>query len=337
LKRTLTAAVVLASLLATGCSAGGSVPSATPPRSAEAGGPAESGIAVLPSEGGNEGSGATVAACDLLTDADIQQVLGRTVMEARPGLAMGTYDNGCEWFFEEDPGGLHHELLVGLFAPGGTALYERSFLGEVAEANDFEAVPGIGEAALRHDKGDYSALQDDTIVQVFLFDNISGDAEQDAAAKALLQLALAAALGQAPPSIAPVQSPGGGSTAIDPCSLLTEEQVQEATKTAVAAVQPMGTTSCRWELDTDSMVPGAHGVTINVWAAGGRTRFDALSAIPRLPGVGDGAAMLGGNTDGNVWALKDDTLLHFIYNLPGDTPDAQAVVVPLVELAIAAL
>jgi hypothetical protein len=121
------------------------------------------------------------------------------------------------------------------------------------------------------------------------------------------------------------------------CALLTREQVEDFTGFPLREAQAQGAAGCRWLLEAGSPQPDRHFVAIEVKQPGGRAEFDFFSALEKVPGIGDGAVKSGGNTDGTVWAVVGDSLVKLTYALPLTTPDADPIVLPLVELALNAL
>ena len=321
-----------------GSPTGGSADPSTPGDPAGGGSTASGAIhSPSPAPGSSQGEGsggaADLTACDLLTDADIEELMGRTVARREPGVALGIYQDGCEWFFEEEADAGLAQLVVGTFPTGGRQLWERSYAG-VAEDMGMEVVAGIGEAAFRQGAGSFSALQADRIVDVFYLPvGVADRAAVDETAKALLTRAVARASGAAVEPGGASPTPDGGAGATDICALLSSVQIEEFAMVPLKEARPLPT-GCRWVLDSDSMVPDMHGLTAEVTPSGGRARFDALSALTPVPGIGDGAVKSGGNTDGTVWAVRGDTLVKVQYALPLDVTDADPVVLPLLELLI---
>ena len=335
--------VALAILAALASACGGGTPSSAPDDPAPAAGgsagggaAATAGSTTAGSPAGGGTTGGSVAACDLLTEADIEETLGRTVERQQPGVALGVYPDGCEWFFEAEGDLGLEQLVVGTFPEGGRDLWERSYAGVAAEMG-MEEVAGIGEQAFRQGPGSFAALVDDRIVDVFYLPvGVSDRAAVDETAKALLTRALARLAGAPVEPAAGAASPHAGTGDTDICALLSAAQIEEFALVPLDGTRPIPN-GCRWVLDTGSPVPEAHGITAEVTSSGGRAQFDTMSALERVPGIGDDAAKLGGNTDGTVWAVRGDTLVKLQYALPIDTTDADPIVLPLLELVLNAL
>jgi hypothetical protein len=120
--------------------------------------------AAPPADGGG---GSTVAACDLLTDEDVEQVTGQPVEEMVAGPVLGIFENGCEWTLEAGTAGVEASLTVGVISPGGRRYYEsffEPFIGE--EGGHVEALSGIGDKASRDEFGGIMAVKGDTLVDV---------------------------------------------------------------------------------------------------------------------------------------------------------------------------
>jgi hypothetical protein len=335
--RSMLVALSMLATIAAGC--GGGAPaaaSADPASVAEVPtgtGPAGAASAPTGSDAGGGDQAGSLSACELLTDADIEELTDRTPVRREPGVAMGVYQDGCEWAFDEEAGLGLVQLVVGTVPTGGRSLWERSFAG-IADDAGMEPVRGIGEEAFRQGAGSFSAIQGDRIVDVFYFVAGAGGAgAQDEAAQALLVRALARASGSPVEAGGGAATPDAGASDTDICALLSASQIEEFALVPLEAARPLPD-GCRWVLDTDSPVPDAHGFTVEVIRSGGRARFDALSALERVPGIGDGAVRSGGNTDGNAWALTDDTLVKLQYALPIDTIEADPIVLPLLELVV---
>lgn len=117
--------------------------------------------------GGGQGGGSTVAACDLLTDEEIEQATGAAVESMDHGPVLGIFDNGCEWTLEAGAGGVEASVTVGVISPGGLRYYEsffEPFIGE--EGGHVEAIPGLGDKASRDEFGNIMAVKGDTLVDV---------------------------------------------------------------------------------------------------------------------------------------------------------------------------
>jgi hypothetical protein len=125
----------------------------------------------------------------------------------------------------------------------------------------------------------------------------------------------------------------------DACTLVTDEEFQQATGFAVlkkTSSEPADA-GCTWELKTDHAP--LHRISIDIKGPGGRERFDfmASGSLKKIPDLGDGAVQTGGDTEGTVWALTEDTLVTLRYALPVTTGAADPVVLPLLKLLLSRL
>jgi hypothetical protein len=138
-----------------------------------------------------------------------------------------------------------------------------------------------------------------------------------------------------PPEAAPAAQPQ------DACTLLTDEEFQQATGFAPANKKsfPGESPGCEWEYRTEASTAGVYRISAIIKPSGGRQRFDFMSSgsLKKIPELGDGAVQTGGNMDGTVWALTGDTLVTLRYSLPLTTPDANPVVLPLVRTMLSRL
>jgi hypothetical protein len=136
------------------------------------------GQASAPPAGGG-GAGATVVACELLTDDDIEQVMGQPVEERSAGSVLGIYENGCDWTLAQNDSFGQGSLTVGVIAPGGRSYYERffePFIGDETIGLE-EAIEGLGDKAARFDTGGIMVVKGDVLVSVeyFTFPNAEED------------------------------------------------------------------------------------------------------------------------------------------------------------------
>jgi len=131
-----------------------------------------------------------------------------------------------------------------------------------------------------------------------------------------------------------------GSRAVDPFTLLTDEEIKRTTgypvlnKKTVTGSGKFFPPGCNWELKTNKGIPGLHRISIDVISSGGRERFKLMSSLTPVAGLGDGAVKTGGNTDGTVWALAGDSLVTLRYALPVDTTDPDPPALPLVKIIL---
>ena len=136
------------------------------------------------------------------------------------------------------------------------------------------------------------------------------------------------------------RTPDGG-TAIDPCTLLTDEEIKRTTgypvlnKKTVTGSGGFSPPGCDWELKSNKGIAGLHRISIDVIRSGGRQRFKLMaSSLTPVAGLGDGAVKTGGNTDGTVWAMAGDSLVTLRYALPVDTADPDPLVLPLIKIIL---
>ena len=136
------------------------------------------------------------------------------------------------------------------------------------------------------------------------------------------------------------RKPDGGE-AIDPCTLLTDEEIKRTTgypvlnKNTVTGSGKFSPPGCIWELKTNKGIPGLHRISIDFIRSGGRERFNFISpSLTPIAGLGDGAVKAGGNTDGTVWAVAGDSLVTLRYALPVGTADPDPLVLPLVKIML---
>ena len=132
------------------------------------------------------------------------------------------------------------------------------------------------------------------------------------------------------------QAPGNGGTAIDPCTLLTDEEIRSPTgfspKSHASESLGVFASGCAWELDNEGAAPWS--ITVGVTTTGGRDFYDRYIAPP----VGEGEVIEGVGDDalqsdvGDVTAVKGDTVFSVLYI---EFPSRDEVAIPLAK-AIAA-
>lgn len=104
------------------------------------------------------GTGTTVEACSLLTDADIKEITGFDVAEVIPDPADTTFPSACEWRVE----GAAWQVVLGVSSPGGQATWN-----SLVPYTQGEAVTGIGdEAFLAEAGGDLMVRRGDTFFDI---------------------------------------------------------------------------------------------------------------------------------------------------------------------------
>ena len=118
-------------------------------------------------------AGQAVEACDVLTDADIEQVTGYGVLTREPGHVMGIFPNGCVWELGSDEEATLWSIDVGVISPGG-----RHFFDTYLSFPDMtDPVPGLGDAAVTDQGGGITAVKGDSLVSVLLI--LFGDTEDE--------------------------------------------------------------------------------------------------------------------------------------------------------------
>ena len=136
---------------------------------------------------------------------------------------------------------------------------------------------------------------------------------------------------------------GGGDSAVDACSLVTDADMKRTTTFAVLSQQATTvglsqTPGCTWSLDAGSGAAGAESVEIDVVSPGGRDRYDFQSGGVKpeamLHGYGDAAFWSGGDLSGDIWAVKGDAMVHIAYSLPVDANRPQELIFPLLPLIL---
>lgn len=155
--------VIALSLAACGqTGAGSEPPGATvgPGITAGPGVTAGPGGATAQPQGSGPGSGTSVVACDLLTDAEIDDITGYTVESKEGGRADVGYVNNCVWLFE----GNAYTLVLGIQVSGGARAYDVSF-----EYESGTPVDGLADKAfLGEDSDSLFALSGDTLINLQL-------------------------------------------------------------------------------------------------------------------------------------------------------------------------
>ncbi len=107
--------------------------------------------------------GAIPAACTLLTDADIEEMTGTTVVAKDDNVADTVYANHCRWTLTRSDGG-NGELDLGILSPGGRERYDHS--GGTSGLDPIDGLPAdlAGEDT---NVGGIFAVRGDTLLDVF--------------------------------------------------------------------------------------------------------------------------------------------------------------------------
>jgi hypothetical protein len=276
---------------------------------------------------------ATVDACALLTDAEIEAATRVAVASREPSRLIGWFSSSCDIGLE---GG---SLTVSILPEGGREMWERSFAITIGTGST-EAVPDLGDAAARTGESYLMVLKDDVLFDV---DALVLDAsERLAAVQYLAEIVLAKlpCLAEGCPNVSLPPAPSLA-PAFDACTLLTVGEIEDATGLpATVETPPSGPSDrCLWRLDTGSTF-SLENIMVTVVRSGGRDRWDtfyASSSYPKVPGLGDDAVRTGGNAGGTIEVVVGDQLLTVSYELPPETADPEPVLVPLVTTAISRL
>ena len=140
---------------------------------APAGATAAPGGASAPTTGG----GTVKAACDLLSDAQIKDITGLTVVGKNPAPADTVYANVCRWSLSSG------EMDLGVLSAGARDRFDRTI-----ELEGGTEVPGLGDRAARTElTGSLFVLQGDTMLDLFTV----GTGTSDEVEAELLQAVLA--------------------------------------------------------------------------------------------------------------------------------------------------
>ena len=139
---------------------------------APAGAPGAGGPAAPATDPAAPASGASsgVAACDLLTDAEIKEETGYGVETKESAPQLGIYENGCRWVLDNTP--VPWEIVLGVRVPGGRAYYD-TYLA--AQAGD--PVPGLGDVAVEGPAKSIIAVKGDALVDLQYVSFEEGDEE----------------------------------------------------------------------------------------------------------------------------------------------------------------
>jgi hypothetical protein len=243
-----------------------------------------------PVPGTSEGVPATIpAACTLLTDGDVTELTGLTVVSRADDVADTVYANHCRLTIQRSDGG-SGTLDVGILSPGGRERYDHS--GGNAGLEPIDGLPA-DDAGRDTNVGGIFAVRGDTLVDVYTLSlRLDAETEVEVVRRVLERLA-----GSTAPAGTPAAGASNGDPAGDPCALLTDADIQEVTGYAAVshAIQPTGglwDTSCVWQVAGSSAVPAT--VTVTIKSPGGRANWDQYMVpiqgeFSAVPGLGDAA------------------------------------------------
>ena len=276
---------------------------------------------------------AAIDSCTLLSDDEIKLATGEGVSERKPSTLTQVFSSVCDVTL--DGGG---SLTVSILPSGGRDMWHVSFEPTIGSELLAEAVPDLGDAAGRSASGDdVMVLKDDVLLDVFFIE--FGRQEKLPIVRYLAEIVLnkLPCLANGCVGVTPPPAPSLGPSVVA-CTLLTEQEIKDATHFATTGREAGQPTDCRWTLDTGSTFPGLHSIGLSVQLSGGRQQFTFLSeGLPQVEGLGDGAFKMGGNTGGSFEVLTGDRLITLNYSLPDDTIDPDPLVIPLLESALSRL
>jgi hypothetical protein len=99
-------------------------------------------------------------AADLLTDEDIREIMGYSVIKKTPGPAHGIFQNGCEW--ELDSGaGANWSITLGVMSPGG-----RRYFDTYLNLDNLPPIPALGDIAISSMSDCITAVKGDVLVDL---------------------------------------------------------------------------------------------------------------------------------------------------------------------------
>ena len=230
----------------------------------------------------------TARACELLTDADIEELTGATVVSKADDVEDTVYVNHCRWTLER-PGGGTGTLDLGVVSSGGREIYDHS-----GGTSGLEPIAGLPADDAGRDTvtGSIFAVRGDTLVDVFALSlGLGRDEPVEVARRVLERLFGGGGSGATAP-------PGsGGAVVSDPCNLLTDEEILDVTGHPAVSHSDsprvgMWDAACVWEVDGAGVVPGS--ITITIKSPGGRAIWDQYmipiqGEFSAIEGLGDAA------------------------------------------------
>lgn len=161
--------VALALLASITAACGGGAATAAPP---DGGLPSNAAATMAPAGTDAADTGAPAAAvraCDLLSDADIEELTGSTVVEKLDNVLDTTYANHCRWNLKAG------EINLGVVAPGGRTFYDE----RIGFINGLEPVEGLDAeiATLQDLTGSIFAVKNDVLVDIFTIGIVAPDVD----------------------------------------------------------------------------------------------------------------------------------------------------------------
>jgi len=138
-----------------------SLPGATNP----AGGTNLPGATNPPGATSPAGGSAAGHACDLVTDAELEQVTDRVVAEKGPTGLRPVLDTQCDYELVSDVS--RASMTLGIKSPGGRAFFETSVEPTIGTGLLREAIPGLGDKAARG-SGMVMVVKGDALIEVQL-------------------------------------------------------------------------------------------------------------------------------------------------------------------------
>jgi hypothetical protein len=330
-----------------GCSGAGGV---STPGSPGPGGAYPSAIRVgsTSAPGAPAAPSANIDSCTVLSDAEIQAATGHRVLEMTPSHLTRVFPSVCD--IDLEAGGT---LTIGITSSGGRSMYETSFepfIGQGSNPPLDRAVEGLGDKAGIADDDDLMVLTGDVLFDILWIS--AGGTDREPVLRYLAEVILAKlpCLAQGCPGLTLPPPPPTSAPAFNACSLLTEQEIEDATGYKAAAGQSFGGSfgldaSCSWAVESEPGLILLDHIKLIVKETGGREEFDfwaeAYETPPEhLPGLGDDAFKTATFPSGKIYVVEGDRLLTLEFHLPTSSEDpygGYGLVVPLVELALSRL
>lgn len=248
--------------------------------------------------GPTAGSGAsagpvTIAkACDLLTDSDIVELTGTTVVSKEDNVADTVYVNHCRWTLQRPDGG-NGTLDLGVLSPEGRERYDHT--GGPEGLKPIQGLPA-DDAGTDDLTGSIFAVRGDTMVDVFTLSLLLSEETEIEVMRRVLDR-LGGATGPFGTPGTGAQPTQGGGAAGDPCDLLTDQDIKDITGYAATGKEstPRGglwSAQCLWTVAGQGDVPAA--LTLTIKSPGGRANWDQYmipiqGEFTPIEGLGDAA------------------------------------------------